>query len=130
MPSETGGILIGYRAGRDIVVSTVIEIPDPDAHEHGYVRRQGPAQCRLDEFLMSQPSSSLSGWVGDFHSHPTAHPASRQDLRLLRRNARADGQMLALLVTARTNNDWQAYGYLSRGWWVRAVEVEPTRNCK
>lgn len=116
LPDETGGILLGYRTAGEIVILDTLEVPDSKAHRFGYTRRRTPAQRLLDTYLAAQPPSSDVGWVGDFHSHPADQPASRTDLRTLRRNARADGSPLALLVIARARGShWTAYGYTSDG---------------
>jgi integrative and conjugative element protein (TIGR02256 family) len=126
LPSETGGILIGYRDGPDVVVTHAVEVVDMNAHERGYVRRRAAAQQRLDTFLARQPSSSILGWVGDFHSHPGPGTASSRDRASIRRAARADGGRLALVVPAWDGNTWSVHGYLGTAWRVRRVEVTPT----
>lgn len=116
LPDETGGILLGYRTAGEIVVVDTLEVPDSKAHRFGYIRRRAPAQRLLDTYLAAEPPSSDVGWVGDFHSHPADQSASRTDLRTLRRNARADGSPLALLVIAHAGGTrWTAYGYTSDG---------------
>lgn len=113
LPDETGGILIGYRTSEEVVVTHAFEIPDSDAGPDSYVRRAEPAQRRLDEFLASQPTSSLLGWVGDFHSHPADCRASPRDLGSLRENSQIDRSSLALLICARDRSCWRPYGYVA-----------------
>lgn len=123
LPREAGGILVGYRMGADVVVDRALEVPDPDADRHGYVRRQAKAQRVLDDVLDAEPRSSLLGWVGDFHSHPADRPPSAQDRRTLRQNARADGQALAMLIAVHQGEGWRPFGYVARGWWTREARV-------
>lgn len=123
LPREAGGILVGFRMASDVVVDRAVEVPDPDADRHGYVRRQAQAQRALDAVLDAEPRSSLLGWVGDFHSHPADHPPSSQDLRSLRRSARADGQVLAMLVAVHQEGGWRPFGCISQGWWTRGARV-------
>lgn len=118
---ERSGTLLGYRTSDEIVVVDMREVPDSKAHRFGYTRRRAPAQRLLDAYLTALRSSSDVGWVGDFHSHTANQPASWTDLRTLRRNARHDGNPLALLVIARDRliaRDRHArivYGYTSDG---------------
>lgn len=123
LPREAGGILVGFRMGSDLVINRAVEVSDPDADRHGYVRRQAVAQRALDAVLDGEPRTSLLGWVGDFHSHPADRPASSQDLRSLRRSASADGQALAMLIAVHHRDSWRPFGWVSRGLRTRKARV-------
>ena len=111
LPMETGGILIGYRTVRAIVVTEIAEVPDPNATARTYNRDQRVAQQLLDERLACEPQSSALGYVGEWHSHLCDLTASPTDGSTLRRNALADGDSIALIVTRRTTQGWDESGY-------------------
>ena len=113
LPKETGGILIGYRTDRAIVVTEIAEVPDPNATASTYNRDQRVAQQLLDERLACDPQTSALGYVGEWHSHPCDLTASPTDRSTLRRNALADGDSIALIVTRRTTQGWDEFGYVS-----------------
>jgi len=115
-PNEGGGILIGYRTLREVVVTHALEVPDHRADGRRYLRRRAPAQRVLDDLMSREPSSSLLGWVGEFHSHPADQPASQTDLLALRRDAVADGRPVALLIAARSGAAWRFFGYVATRW--------------
>lgn len=119
LPMETGGILIGYRTVRAIVVTEIAEVPDPNATARTYNRDQRVAQQLLDERLACEPQSSALGYVGEWHSHLCDLTASPTDGSTLRRNALADGDSIALIVTRRTTQGWDESGYVSSRPWLR-----------
>jgi integrative and conjugative element protein (TIGR02256 family) len=103
---ETGGILVGYREGRDIVVVDVVEVPDWGASFASYTRDSERAQELLDvELAAHQPASHL-GYVGEWHTHLLASSPSEQDLRELRSVAKLAGGPVALLVVLPPRSKW------------------------
>ena len=113
LPRETGGILIGYRNETAIAVTAAIEVPDPNATANQYNRGQPVAQRLLDERLACERTTSALGYVGEWHSHSCDVPASPTDRRTLRRNALADGDSIALIVTRCTPGGWAEAGYVT-----------------
>jgi integrative and conjugative element protein (TIGR02256 family) len=87
-PLETGGILLGYRAGSDYVVTAVIG-PGPEARH--LPRAFAPdANWQADRLAEAYAQSERRhAYLGDWHTHPDG-PAllSRTDKRTLRKVAR------------------------------------------
>jgi integrative and conjugative element protein (TIGR02256 family) len=96
VPRETGGLLLGYFDNAEVVVQAAVEVIDPDATAISYTRQQVRAQNALDDALKS--ADDELGYVGDWHSHPGAAFASRQDRRELRRAAAELQLPLAMVV--------------------------------
>jgi proteasome lid subunit RPN8/RPN11 len=96
-PRETGGILIGWWDNPAVHVELAVEVPDPGATGHGWTRHEGAAQQALDEALRTAEHPWL-GYVGDWHSHPAACGASRDDVSAIRRASRQYDHPLVLLV--------------------------------
>lgn len=78
-PHETGGILIGWHEGTNIVVDHFLLVPDLAATNGDYWRRHGQASNSLIEFLDGANDSRL-GYVGEWHSHPRPSAASATDI--------------------------------------------------
>jgi proteasome lid subunit RPN8/RPN11 len=96
-PRETGGLLLGWWDDGRVAVRYAVEIPDPHATTYSWSRDELRAQATLDAALAEYQHPWL-GYVGDWHSHPAACGASRQDLASIRRASRQYEQPLALLI--------------------------------
>jgi proteasome lid subunit RPN8/RPN11 len=96
-PRETGGLLLGWWDADRIVVRHAVEVPDPAATTNSWSRDEPRAQAVLDAFVGEHKHPWL-GYVGDWHSHPTACGASSQDITVIRRASRQYSEPLALLV--------------------------------
>jgi integrative and conjugative element protein (TIGR02256 family) len=112
--TETGGILVGYRQGRDVVISRIVEVKDRGAGYASYTRDPNRAQELLDDRLEASTSDkSLLGYVGEWHTHPVPSPPSHQDLKELRAVAKlASGSVALLVVTGNPSGSTLA----PRGW--------------
>ena len=118
---ETGGLLLGYRADRAIMVVEVVEVRDADAAHGSYTRRQAVAQAALD--MAVDGRNQLVGYVGDWHSHPAPVPPSKVDRHAIRRVSRQYDQPVALLVHAVDNGQMVLYGIVARR--GRAADCRP-----
>lgn len=81
---ETGGVLLGWRNDRDIVVEHVIGAgPEADHQRSSFRPDPGWQEARIAELY--ERSGRLLEYLGDWHTHPggTPHP-SRRDERTLR----------------------------------------------
>jgi proteasome lid subunit RPN8/RPN11 len=96
-PREIGGLLLGWWDTDRIVVRHAVEVADPAATTSSWSRDQPRAQAALETALAEHHHPWL-GYVGDWHSHPAAHGASRQDLASIRRASRQYSQPLVLLI--------------------------------
>ena len=96
-PRETGGVLLGWWDGDNVVVRRAVEVPDPQASTTSWTRNQATSQAAMDTAL-DQHQDPWLGYVGDWHSHPAACAASSQDLASIRRASRQYTEALVLLV--------------------------------
>lgn len=96
LPLETGGVLAGFRAGEQIVVTRAFTLTDAASTLRSYVRREAGAQAWLADLLAAGPP--VVGYVGEWHTHPANQPPSPTDRSSLRDAASASGDLVALLV--------------------------------
>ena len=113
LPNETGGILLGWRTASGLHVAQAAEVPDRAATTHGYQRNFAAAQEMLRTTFANQPSDSLLGYIGEWHSHPAPVAASNADLRWIRHLARDLGGPIALIVASLTADTWRLSGTLA-----------------
>lgn len=97
LPREIGGILIGWREERTVVVHDLLLIADESSAGNQYDRRHQPADILLRKYLTHAKDARL-GYVGEWHSHPAPHPPSATDLRVIRAIARDLHSPVALIV--------------------------------
>ena len=122
-PQETGGILLGYRTNKNIVVVGIAEVPDPNATRTSYTMQTTNAQTLLDEARHHFPQGSPVGYIGDWHTHPAPSPPSHTDRRshsLLSRHYR---KPMAGVVAVHTPHGWQPYGHVTSRWRLQRCEV-------
>lgn len=83
-PLETGGVLLGWRTGADVVVSHLVG-PGPGAqHEPTAFHPDSDWQAARIAELYEQSGRRLE-YLGDWHTHPGGRPwPSRRDERTLR----------------------------------------------
>lgn len=96
LPLETGGVLAGFRAGDQIVVTRAFTLTDAASTGRSYVRREAAAQAWLADVLAAGPT--VVGYVGEWHTHPADQPPSSTDRSSLRDAARTSRDVVALLV--------------------------------
>ncbi|MGC4173997.1 Mov34/MPN/PAD-1 family protein [Demequina sp.] len=97
VPNETGGILLGWRAGSDVIVVGFAEIPPRDVRRAAYVLDARAANGALEKFRR-QAHDSRVGYVGSWHSHPLNLPPSATDHATFRRAAQSTSAPLAFIV--------------------------------
>ncbi|MBN9493072.1 Mov34/MPN/PAD-1 family protein, partial [bacterium] len=126
LPLETGGILLGYREDGDIVVTDVIVVPSPCATPRRYTRDDIEANIRLRTWFLQHPQDSLTGYVGEWHSHTGLGAVSRVDLSSARAAAkRARGAIALVVCNPRPLNSLDAF-VLRRGR-LRRVSAKQAR---
>jgi len=96
-PLETGGILMGYVAGNELVISEIIG-PGPDAihRTHSFI----PDYAYQDNEVARLYEASCRKWtyLGDWHSHPRQKlpNLSAKDIETLHRIARSKTARIAI----------------------------------
>ncbi len=98
MPLETGGILLGYREGADVMVTHALVVEGSVPSGNRYVRDDVEANRMLSEFLKDRGSNDVTGYVGEWHSHPAPFGPSPIDHAAMREIARTSGFPVALVV--------------------------------
>lgn len=123
-PFETGGVLLGVRAGRDSWVTTVAHLPPEEPTPARYVLPKGATGPAVDVARARDPRV---GYLGEWHSHPTGGGPSSSD--------RAVMQTLAwylpfpqplLIVVAAELDGYVLRGYTSRLFFLLPTEVVTT----
>ena len=98
MPLETGGILLGYREGADVMVTHALVVEGSGASGNRYVRDDVEANRTLSDFLNDRDSDDVTGYVGEWHSHPAPSGPSSIDHAAMREIARTSDAPVALVV--------------------------------
>jgi integrative and conjugative element protein (TIGR02256 family) len=124
-PLETGGVLMGYRAGSDVVVQDVVDAgPLAIRSRHSFLPDQESQLSGIADLY--ERSGRITTYLGDWHSHPTGEVRmSRTDERTLIRIAASiearTPEPLMMIVRGEEYRVWQAS--LRPGWWRRRVFV-------
>ncbi len=80
-PFETGGVLLGVRAGRDSWVTTAAHLPPARPTRSHYVVPEGATGVAVDT---AREQDSRIGYLGEWHSHPDGGGPSRSDRGVMR----------------------------------------------
>jgi integrative and conjugative element protein (TIGR02256 family) len=112
-PTETGGILLGFRDGRDVHIQDVLEVPDPEATYRSYKLRWRPREKILRHYLTDLPADSVLGYVGDWHTHPADCEPSAIDRSQFIVDSQTMSDTLAMLVMVRTSQAWRPDGLIA-----------------
>lgn len=125
-PLETGGLLLGYRTGKDVVVTNAT-LPGPRAvHEGGRYVPDDEHDTEQVTLLYERRCRGVD-YLGDWHTHPVAPPyMSRRDRRTLRliarcKEARAPDPVM-MIVGVDDAEQWSARAWtLTQLWWRRRL---------
>lgn len=112
LPSETGGVLLGYFDLVNHRVYVVDALPAPADSLRGraeFARGAEGLQQKVEEAL--ERTAHVVGYIGEWHSHPrgVAPDPSRQDIRLLVHLAlmlRQDGLPVLMLIVGEADEQW------------------------
>lgn len=110
LPTETGGILLGYRESNTIVVTNALTIESDRATTNQYVRDDIQANRLLRDFLAERASDDPTGYVGEWHSHPAPAGPSPTDIGALRAIAKKSGGGPIVLVVHATSHTAPFHG--------------------
>lgn len=113
LPHETGGILVGYRQGKLIIVTDALDVESTTPSRARYVRDDVTANAVLSSFLEDRAEEDPVGYVGEWHSHPEPVGPSPMDHNAVRSIAKTKDFPIALLVSA-PGGDGGLHGVIAR----------------
>ncbi len=109
--TETGGVLIGFRAASDVYVTNALVVPADAASGTRYVSTEASRDAALARFREKHPDDRL-GYVGTWHSHLGTSKASSTDKRSLRSEAADAPDLVAMLILMETGRGWGTDAYI------------------
>lgn len=96
--TEAGGVLIGERRGKHIIVKEISEPGKGDRRSRFSVDRRGPHHQKIVNAAF-ESSAGILQYVGEWHTHPEDHPSpSYTDLSSWRQNLNESEAMILLIV--------------------------------
>jgi proteasome lid subunit RPN8/RPN11 len=98
--TEVGGVLLGHFEDSDVVASDVLVVEGETPSTHRYVRDGDQANALLQAFQAARPEDHLTGYVGEWHSHPMASAPSGMDRATAKAIARDVRGSAVVLVAA------------------------------
>jgi hypothetical protein len=104
-PNEAGGILLGYWADANVVVTHALVVDGHPAATDRYIRDDVKANALLAEFLATRADDDPTGYVGEWHSHSAPSGPSPTDVAAMRAIAKTSDGPIALLVHVPSRND-------------------------
>jgi integrative and conjugative element protein (TIGR02256 family) len=102
-PVETGGVLMGVRAGARLWITHAAELTTGDRGPASY---RLPAKATRRTIRKYREQDVRLGYLGDWHSHPMDVGASGTDVRTSRATARSLGRNVLLLVARRRSGSY------------------------
>lgn len=105
LPLESGGLLLGWRTGRDRVVISILG-PGPHAL-HGRYQFIPDHTWQVSELrrIFTETSGDVD-YLGDWHSHPNGEPAmSSEDHSTLHRISKCVAEPLMLIIDNNIHNE-------------------------
>lgn len=113
LPRETGGILLGYQENGTIVATHALVVEGQGTTTNRYVRDDVGANKLLKEFLEQRADDDPTGYIGEWHSHPSPSGPSPVDHTAMRATAKVSSSPIALLVFAPGETD-AFFGLIAR----------------
>lgn len=123
--TESGGVLIGFRADANVYVTDAIVVPAASATGTRYVSTAAERDAAIARFQERRPDPRI-GYVGTWHSHPEASRASPTDKRTLRSEAADAPDLVAMLILMNSRRGWQTDAYI--GHHTRSYEYRRARR--
>lgn len=110
-PAEVGGVMVGYRTENGIGVVELLPVPTT-FEIVGFHRSHERATEALNAYLDVSDADGLLGYVGEWHSHPSIHSASTQDLASLSSIASRSDSLVGMIVIGADGSSIFPFGYL------------------
>jgi integrative and conjugative element protein (TIGR02256 family) len=124
-PFETGGVLLGVRAGGRAWVTAAVEIP---AAARSHTSYRIPAGSTQSVVRAMRRSESRVGYLGDWHSHPMDSPASRVDRITLVGTAIATLSTSILMVVRKSFDSYEIDLLQAHGLAISTCRISLTGN--
>jgi proteasome lid subunit RPN8/RPN11 len=123
-PHETGGVLLGVRAGRRPWVVSAAHVPSADPSPSRYSLPKGATTPLVDA---AREHDKRIGYLGEWHSHPYGRGPSSDDRAMMRALAWfLPFPQPILLIVARQNGHYVLRGYASRVLLLVGAEIVTT----
>lgn len=123
-PHETGGVLLGVRAGKQPWVVSAAHVPSVDPSPSRYTLPEGATTPLVDAARERDPRI---GYLGEWHSHPHGGGPSSDDRAVMRALAWfLPFPQPILLIVARRADRYAVKGYASRVIFLLGAEVVTT----
>ncbi len=117
-PLETGGMLVGWRVGTEIVVTGVIAAGPHARHERNSFEADGAWQQQQLEDTYRKSGRTVT-FLGDWHSHPRGQPRpsprDRETAALVARSEGARAPQPITLILARRAGAWRSRCFVFAG---------------
>ena len=113
LPRETGGVLLGYQENGTIVATHALVVDGQATTTNRYVRDDVRANTLLNGFLDQRADDDPTGYIGEWHSHPSPSGPSPIDHTAMRATAKLSANPIALLVFAPSGTG-QFFGLIAR----------------
>lgn len=127
--SERGGLLLGYRRGQHLHVDFVTT-PGPADQASRFAFRRGTAGHQSAASQRWLFSGGTSDWLGEWHSHPEAHPQpSGTDIATWHRLVREARHPMAFVIFGYVS-EWVCIVYPRIGATQRLILIEDSPEGK
>lgn len=112
LPREAGGILLGHYTAGSPIVTRAVAIPDPRATRIRY-RRDAASAARALAAEIASDTTGMTGYLGEWHTHPLPIGPSGTDQRAVMRLAANGGHDVALVVLALGPHGWAGHARIA-----------------
>jgi hypothetical protein len=113
-PNETGGLLLGWREDRVVVVVDAVSISGSLVDASNFIIGQDEANSALESYR-AQSNRPGVGYVGSWHSHPSMLGPSTRDFRTYADVSRGTPGALAFIVVAINHGQVILYRHVATG---------------
>ena len=128
-PLETGGVIMGYHAGDDVVITAMIG-PGPGAHHERNTFVPDHEYQEVAIATVYQHSGRVWTYLGDWHSHPNGgsqlSTRDRQTMRRIARSRTARARTPLMLLLS-GGDEWHVTVHRAnlRGWLLDVRTIPP-----
>ena len=125
-PNEAGGVLIGWSAGKQKVITGMIDGGPASSSSPSSFLPEHEWQVRLLREIFRHTSGDLD-YLGDWHSHPCSSPnLSSVDKETLKRIA-TQVPDASMVILGRVGEEWNLRSWGASSSWIAPFRQEPVR---